>query len=346
MLYLRSLGEERGRYVELFDAGHIGERALRTLDLEVSMQIDAVRHAHDIEKLHLGRFHHTPAIERLQRFIEGRAPFRRLAEHRRKRRFATDYELSWAHYQSSRRALERLEAGDEVFSEATVQSVRDRYQRWNESARRQLDTAAQQFPEFVADAQERFGYRLLLLQERQYAGQAIEAGSLPDNAGEEYLSEIDRRLEKLRNREIAELGVTPERLLRGIPLLATLSDDAFGELAAHLQSRTFPAGEEIIRQGDSGSSLYLIARGVVRVSREEDGEVEEISTLLPGDFVGEMALLHAEPRTATVLAVTPVLAYELRRQDAREATERYPDLLAALRAEDQRRREENRRQRG
>ena len=347
MLYLRSLGEERGRYVELFDAGHIGERALRTLDLEVSMQIDAVRHADDIDTLHLGRFHHTPVIERLQRFIEARAPFRRLAEHRRKRRFAIDYELSWAHYQSSTRVLDRLEEGDTVFSQGTLQSVRDRYRRWNETARRQLDTAAEQFPEFVADAQERFGYRLLLLHERQHIAQALEAGALPDNAGEEYLSRVDRRLEKLRNREIAELGVTPERLLRGIPLLAALSDDAFGELAAHLQPRTFPAGEEIIRQGDSGSSLFLIARGVVRVTREQaNGEVEEISTLLPGDFVGEMALLHAEPRTATVLAVTPVLAYELRRQDARSATERYPDLLAALRAEDERRREENRRQQG
>ncbi|NBF40121.1 MAG: cyclic nucleotide-binding domain-containing protein [Spirochaetes bacterium] len=347
MLYLRSLGEERGRYVELFDAGHIGERALRTLDLEVSMQIDAVRHADDIDTLHLGRFHHTPVIERLQRFIEARAPFRRLAEHRRKRRFAIDYELSWAHYQSSTRVLDRLEEEDAVFSRATMQSVRNRYRRWNETARRQLDTAADQFPEFVADAQERFGYRLLLLHERQYIGEALEAGALPDNAGEEHLSEVDRRLEKLRNREIAELGVTPERLLRGIPLLASLSDEAFGELAVQLQPRTFPAGEEIIRQGDSGSSLFLIARGVVRVTREQaNGDVKEISTLLPGDFVGEMALLHAEPRTATVLAVTPMLAYELRRQDARAATERYPDLLAALRAEDRRRREENRRQHG
>lgn len=346
MLYLRSLGEERGRYVELFDAGHIGERALRTLDLEVSMQIDAVRHADDIDTLHLGRFHHTPLIERLQRFIEGPTPFRRLAERRRRRRFAIDYELSWAHYQSSTRALERLEAGEQVFSESITQAVRDRYRRWNESARHQLDTAAQQFPEFVADAQERFGFRLLLLQERQYIGQAIEAGALSDNAGEQYLSEVDRRLERLRNREVAELGVTPERLLRGIPLLAELSDDAFSELARRLQSRTFPAGEVIIRQGDSGSSLFLIARGVVRVSREQDGNVEDISTLLPGDFVGEMALLHAEPRTATVLAVSPVLAYELRGQDAREAIKRYPGMLAALRTVDQRRHEENSRHRG
>ena len=166
---------------------------------------------------------------------------------------------------------------------------------------------------------------------------------MPDNAGEECLEEIDRRLESLRSREVAELGVSPTDLLRRIPLLDELPDDAFEELAEQLRSRTFPANETIIRQGESGTSLYLIARGVVRVSREEGDEPRELSTLLPGDFVGEMALLHAEPRTATVRAVTPVLAYELRGQDAQAAMQRHPTMLHALEEADRRRREEARR---
>jgi CPA1 family monovalent cation:H+ antiporter len=342
MLYLRSLGQERGRYVELFDAGHIGERALRTLDLEVSLQIDAVRHATDLDELHLGRFHHTPLAERIRRVIDGLPWFRPLGERRRRRRFATDYELSWAHYQSSSRVLDRLAAEQRVFPETVVAAVEDRYRRWNETARRQLDTAAEQFPEFVADAQERFGLRLLLLREREYIRSAAEEGALTDSAAEESLAGVDRRLESLKSREIAELGVAPEALLRNIPLLAQLPDDAFSELAACLEARTFPATEPIIRQGDAGTSLFLIARGVVRVSRAEGREVREISTLLPGDFVGEMALLHAERRTATVHAVTPVLAYELQAQDARHAMRRYPAMLEALEEADRRRRDENR----
>jgi CPA1 family monovalent cation:H+ antiporter len=344
MLYLRSLGEERGRYVELFDAGHIGERALRTLDLEVSLQIDAVRHASDIDELHLGRFHHTPLLERIQRLIDGVPPLRFLAERRRRRRFATDYELSWAHFQSSSRVLDRLSDEETVFPAPVIQAVADRYRRWNDAARRQLDTAAEQFPEFVADAQERFGLRLLLLREREHIRQAAEEGALADTAAEESLNGIDRRLEGLKSREIAELGVSPPQLLRNIPLLESLPEEAFSELAARLEERTFPAGEVIIRQGDAGTSLFLIARGVVRVSRTEDGETREISTLLPGDFVGEMALLHAERRTATVQAVTPVLAYELRAQEARGAVERYPAMLTALEEADRQRRQENRRQ--
>jgi CPA1 family monovalent cation:H+ antiporter len=158
------------------------------------------------------------------------------------------------------------------------------------------------------------------------------------------VEDVDRRLEGLRTREIAELGVSPQALLRKIPLLEEVPEDAFADLADRLQARTFPAGEVIIRQGESGTSLYLLARGVVRVSREEAEGVREISTLLPGDFVGEMALLHAERRSATVRAVTPVLAYELRSQDAEDATRRFPSMRAALEEADQRRRNENRRQ--
>ncbi|MFO8064409.1 MAG: cation:proton antiporter [Spirochaetia bacterium] len=343
MLYLRSLGEERGRYVELYDAGHISESALRTLELEVSLQLDAVRHAAKLEDLHLGRFHKTPLFERLQRAVERLPPLRAAAERSRRRRFAVNYELSWAHYQSSTHVLQRLDDDDSVFPPEVVEAVRGRYRRWNDAARRQLDTAAEQFPEFVADAQERFGIRLLLLREREYIAEAMEKGALPDNAGEAGLSSVDSRLENLRSREVPELLVSPEELLRKIPLLSELSDEAFAQLAGHLQPRTFPADEQIITQGESGTSLFLLARGVVRVLRREGpqrgGTLNEIATLLPGDFFGEMALLHAEARTATVRAVTPVLVYELRGQDAQAAMNQFPHILQALQAADRERRQ-------
>lgn len=104
---LRSLGEERGRYIELFDAGHMSESALRTLELEMSLQLDAVRHATSIEDLHLGRFHKTPLLERLQHSLERLPVLRAAAERNRRRRFGVHYQLSWAHYQSSTYVLER-----------------------------------------------------------------------------------------------------------------------------------------------------------------------------------------------------------------------------------------------
>ena len=76
--------------------------------------------------------------------------------------------------------------------------------------------------------------------------------------------------------------------------------------------------------------MFLIARGVVRVSREDDGVSRDLATLMAGEFFGEMALLHGEPRTATVRAITPSSLYELRRDDLDEVIKKYPDMQVAL----------------
>ncbi len=95
-----------------------------------------------------------------------------------------------------------------------------------------------------------------------------------------------------------------------------------------------------IQQGDKGDRLYLIARGVVRISREKDGKSTELTSLFAGDFFGEMALLHDDIRTATVTSVTPCTFYVLDRKDVEEVMEQQPSIRVALQRADQRRRGE------
>lgn len=95
-----------------------------------------------------------------------------------------------------------------------------------------------------------------------------------------------------------------------------------------------------MRQGESGSSLFLVARGVVRVSRRDGGIARDLATLMAGDFFGEMALLHGGARTATCRAVTPCALYELRREDLEEVLHACPDMKDALEEADKTRRAE------
>ena len=68
---------------------------------------------------------------------------------------------------------------------------------------------------------------------------------------------------------------------------------------------------EVFEQGDRGERFYVIAEGTAVV--EIDGA--EASTLGPGDFFGEIALLHDVPRTATVRAVQDLRLHALERDD-------------------------------
>ena len=74
----------------------------------------------------------------------------------------------------------------------------------------------------------------------------------------------------------------------------------------HLPRRSFAPGALIIREGELGQEAYMIVSGTCRTQRARDGQQETLNTMTAGDVFGEMALLLAEPRAASVLAVDQV----------------------------------------
>lgn len=86
-----------------------------------------------------------------------------------------------------------------------------------------------------------------------------------------------------------------------IPLFSRLGAEAFGRVVDVLKLRRYDHGELIVRQGDPGDAFFTVATGFVRVFREgKEGEIHELARLGEGSVLGEMALLAAEPRTASV----------------------------------------------
>jgi CRP-like cAMP-binding protein len=66
---------------------------------------------------------------------------------------------------------------------------------------------------------------------------------------------------------------------------------------------SLPEGATVFRQGEPGGSLYVIRAGKVRVLKESNGRQRMVTTLGPGDFFGEMAVVTGMPRSATVEVV-------------------------------------------
>ena len=79
-----------------------------------------------------------------------------------------------------------------------------------------------------------------------------------------------------------------------------------------------------MRQGDAGSSMFVILSGRVRVVIEPSGQ--EVAVIEPGGFFGEMSMLTGDPRTATVRAASDVHALEIPAERFRDTALARPGL--------------------
>jgi CRP-like cAMP-binding protein len=89
----------------------------------------------------------------------------------------------------------------------------------------------------------------------------------------------------------------------------------------------FQKGQEVIREGDPGETLYLIIEGRVAVFKQQDdgGEIE-LDRMDAGDYFGEMALFEDIPRTATIRTIEPSRMLMLHKQEFKEMVREYPQI--------------------
>ncbi|MFZ5442481.1 MAG: cyclic nucleotide-binding domain-containing protein [Myxococcota bacterium] len=103
--------------------------------------------------------------------------------------------------------------------------------------------------------------------------------------------------------------------LKTIPLFAGLPHGDVERLAAKVSEVRHAPGSEIIKEGTSGSSVFLIVSGLCEVRRNNN----RIRELGPGEFFGELSILDPAPRTATVRATEPTVLLALEGYDFRTA---------------------------
>lgn len=118
--------------------------------------------------------------------------------------------------------------------------------------------------------------------------------------------------------------------LRDIPLFAASSDRSLEIIAGIARETAYPAGADLVREGDTGDSLIVIRSGSATVRQAG----RELPSLGPGDFLGEIALIDGGTRTATVTAVEPIEALVIGKDGFARLMEEFPviryDLISAL----------------
>ena len=107
--------------------------------------------------------------------------------------------------------------------------------------------------------------------------------------------------------------------LKRIPLLANLPHADVVAMAERVTERKFDPGAQLIVEGTSGSSIFLIVSGKCEVRRKAGGGSARLALLEPGDFFGELSVIDPAPRTATVTAYEEVQVFELGGYEFRNA---------------------------
>ena len=111
-------------------------------------------------------------------------------------------------------------------------------------------------------------------------------------------------------------------LLKRAPLFANCSKQELALISGIADEIDLKEGKELTRQGAPGREFFVLIEGTADVVK--DGNT--VNTLEGGDFFGEIALVHHAPRTATVVATSPVRALVVTERNFRRLLDGSPEI--------------------
>jgi len=210
---------------------------------------------------------------------------------------------------------------------------------WTESeavliARDRLDRALERLQEMGARAEGRVGdadpFLAVddLLREEKF--DEVIISTLPRHSRARK-GDLPERVQDAFGLAVTHITSAPEpapavNALKRVPLLATLSKHRLRALARASVITEYRDGRTIVKAGSSGSDLYVILDGRVKV--QQDGRT--VARLAAGEMFGEISLLDPGPRTADVVAEGPTRCLHLSGRDFQDALEADPRLAISV----------------
>lgn len=123
----------------------------------------------------------------------------------------------------------------------------------------------------------------------------------------------------------------PLNFIQRIPLFSELEEPELKKLASKLQIKEYEKNTLVVRETDEGSTLFIITKGKVKISRLSESGKEVILAILGEDeFFGEMSLLDGEARSANVTTTHKSELLLLKRKDFLEILEQSPKISISL----------------
>ncbi len=114
--------------------------------------------------------------------------------------------------------------------------------------------------------------------------------------------------------------------LAHVPLFAHLSKRQLRGVLDQTSEYEYAQGDVIVKDGTLGHTLFVLIDGKARVVKGN----RTVARLSPGDFFGEIAVLDRRPRTASVVADSPVTCLVLHREDLRKVLSEEPEIAWSM----------------
>lgn len=119
-------------------------------------------------------------------------------------------------------------------------------------------------------------------------------------------------------------------LLRRVPLFAELSEEDFSSIVGDAEPVELAAGDQLAGEGEPGDALFVIVSGELQVVKRSRTTDVPIALLGPGEIVGEMSIFEAQPRNASVRAVSPSRVIRIARDEIMDLVSTRPSATLSM----------------
>jgi CRP-like cAMP-binding protein len=125
--------------------------------------------------------------------------------------------------------------------------------------------------------------------------------------------------------------MSTEKLLSQVGIFARLDQEQLAQLATCTETRQYQAGQVVVAENETTDALHIVVSGRLQVSKARPGREPLISsTLGPGQYCCETALIADAPRTASIVAAEPTTCLTLRQARFQQELEAQPRIAVAL----------------
>ena len=151
------------------------------------------------------------------------------------------------------------------------------------------------------------------------------------------LDMADDLFDQIMKQDVVEIATTADAekilsALPNIPLFSSLEVEEFMGIVEKINLCRFDVGDKIIKEGEQGTSFYIIAAGAAKITKTNaDGEEKRIASLSEGDFFGEFSFFAESVRAANVTVTKEMEALEIDRDELTALIKEFPRIEEVMR---------------